>query len=230
MRTMSTECPAPFWYACRMPRPGVKTALKSLALLAVTLVIAGGSVNAAEGTPAAPAPPPPAQEETSSYLIGPGDMLQVFVWRNPELSQTIPVRPDGRISTPLIENMVAVGKTPSQLARDMEVVLAEFVKAPKVNIIVTQPVSTFSQVKVVGQVTHPQSLAFREGMTVLDVVLQVGGLGPFASGNRAKIIRADNGKQQEIHVKLADLVNKGDMKQNVRVKPGDVLIVPQSLF
>ncbi|MGH8211335.1 MAG: XrtA/PEP-CTERM system exopolysaccharide export protein [Steroidobacteraceae bacterium] len=172
----------------------------------------------------------PPQDESNQYVIGPGDKLEVFVWRNPDLSQTVPVRPDGKISTPLVENMVAVGKTPFQLARDMEAVLAEYVRSPKVNIIITEALSTFSQVKVVGQVVHPQALPYREGMTVLDVVLQVGGLGPFAAGNRAKLVRTENGQTREIHVKLVNLVGKGDMKQNLPVKPGDVLVVPQALF
>jgi polysaccharide biosynthesis/export protein len=179
------------------------------------------------------APPPAAQPEADEYLIGPGDTLQVFVWRNPELTTTIPVRPDGKISTPLVENMVAVGKTPTQLARDMERVLAEYVRSPKVNIIVTAPASQLSQVRVVGQVARPQGVPYREGMTVLDVVLQVGGLGQFAAGNRAKIVRQtreQNAKAKEIPVRLADLLNKGDMRQNVLMQPGDVLVVPQTLF
>ena len=171
------------------------------------------------------------QHDTESqYVIGPGDTLQVFVWRNPELSATVPVLPDGHISTPLVENMVAVGKTPSQLARDIEKVLAEYIRSPKVNVIVTTPMSAFSQIKVVGQVAQPQALPYREGMTVLDVVLAVGGLGEFASGNRAKIVRTENGKRREIRVRLADLLHDGDMSQNVEMKPGDVLVVPQSMF
>jgi len=170
------------------------------------------------------------QAGDNQYIIGPGDTLQVFVWRNPELSTTVPVRPDGKISTPLVEDMTAVGKTPSQLARDVEGVLGEYVRSPQVNIIVTQAVSTFSQVKVIGQVANPQSLPYREGMTVLDAVLAVGGLGPFASGNRAKVVRVDNGKQSEIRIKLDDLVNRGAMKHNIALKPGDVLVVPESFF
>ncbi len=199
-----------FWYSCRMPRSGLRVASTGFALLAALLVLVLGSVRAVAADPQG-APPQPATEQ-NQYLIGPGDMLQVFIWRNPELSASVPVRPDGRISTPLVENMVAVGKTPTQLARDMESVLGEYVRSPKVNIIVTQPLSTFSQVKVVGQVSRPQSVPFREGMTVLDVILQVGGLGPFAAGNRAKLVRTENGSQKDIRVKLADLVNKGDMK------------------
>jgi polysaccharide biosynthesis/export protein len=169
-------------------------------------------------------------DDSSTYVIGPGDTLQIFVWRNPELSTTVPVRPDGQISMPLVENMAAVHKTPSQLARDIEKVLAEYVRSPKVNIIVTVPVSTLSQVKIVGQVGKPQALPFREGMSVLDAVLQAGGLTQFAAGNRAKIMRNENGKQTEIRVKLGDLLNGGDMKQNVTLKPGDVLVIPQSFF
>src|SRR5262245_23076295 len=169
--------------------------------------------------PAAAAPEKP-PESSTTYVIGPGDTLQVFVWRNPELTTTVPVRPDGKVSTPLVEDMVAVGKTPSQLARDMEKVLSEYVRSPQVNIIVSQPVSTFSQIKVIGQVAKPQAIAYREGMTVLDAVLAAGGMSQFAAGNRAKIIRTENGKQREIKVKLEDLVNDGAMKQNIVLQPG----------
>jgi len=185
-------------------------------------------------TPApAPTPTPTAAENKgtdSNYIIGPGDTLEVFVWRNSELSVTVPVRPDGKISTPLVEDMVAVGKTPPQLARDMEKVLSEYVREPKVNIIVTTAASAYSLVKVVGQVQHPSALPYREGMRVLDAILAVGGLTQFASGNRARIVRIENGKETIIHVKVADLVNSGDVKQNVLLKPGDVLLVPQSIF
>jgi polysaccharide export outer membrane protein len=190
---------------------------------------------ASEGTtPAAPATVPattPAAQDPSigpNYLIGPGDSLQIFVWRNPELTTTIPVRPDGKISTPLVEDMVAVGKTPSQLARDIEGVLAEFIRSPQVNVIVSVPVSAFSQVKVIGQVGNPQSLPFREGMRVLDAILATGGLAPFAAGNRAKIVRSIGGKEVTLRVKLENLLNKGDMAQNLELRPGDVLVVPES--
>lgn len=196
------------------------------------LCLASGLVS---GSAVAATPEPPSAEGTppasdSQYRIGPGDTLQVFVWRNPELSVTVPVRPDGKISTPLVEDMVAVGKSPSQLAKDVEKELSEYVRSPKVNIIVTQPASVFSQVRVVGQVGKPQSVAFRDGLTVMDALLAVGGLGEFASGNRAKIVRTENGKQTEIRVRLSDLLNKGDMKQNVALRPGDVIVVPQSRF
>jgi polysaccharide biosynthesis/export protein len=181
--------------------------------------------------PSDTAPSPPTPSTTSSdYIIGPGDTLEVFVWRNPELSVTVPVRPDGKISTPLVEDMVAVGKTSPQLARDLERVLAEYVRSPKVNIIVTTAASAYSLVKVVGQVIHPQALPYREGMTVLDAILAVGGLAQFAAGNRARIVRIENGHQTIIHVKVANLVNSGDVGQNLPLKPGDVLVVPQSIF
>jgi polysaccharide export outer membrane protein len=173
-----------------------------------------------------PAPSPAA----SDYIIGPGDTLQVFVWRNPELSTSVPVRPDGKISTPLVEDMVAVGKTPSELARDIEHVLSEYIRSPQVNVILSQAISTFSQVKVIGQVTQPQSMPYREGMKVLDAVLAAGGLGPYASGNRAKVVRMENGVQREMKVRLEDLVNKGDLSQNLELRPGDVIVVPESMF
>lgn len=197
----------------------------------------------AQTTPAAQAPASvPAPEQTPipatppatvgpNYIVGPGDSLQIFVWRNPELTTTVPVRPDGKITTPLVQDMVAVGKTPSQLAKDIEQVLAEFIRSPQVNVIVANPVSAFSQVKVIGHVTNPQSVAYREGMRVLDVVLASGGLAEFAAGNRAKVIRKQpDGKQIELKVKLADLLNKGDMRQNLELKPGDVLVIPESRF
>src|SRR5882672_11587896 len=164
------------------------------------------------------------------YRIGPGDTLKVSVFQNDELTATLPVRPDGKISTPLVEDMVAVGKTPSQLARDIEKSLAEYVKSPKVNVVVMGALSIFSQVKVIGQVKTPQALPFRDGMKVLDAVLAVGGLGQFAAGNRAHAVPTENGKQTEIKVKLDALVNDGDMKQNLALRPGDVLVVPESRF
>lgn len=193
----------------------------------------------AETAPATAAPVPPAAPQlpkdkpaenkvSDDYMIGPGDTLQVFIWRNPELTTTVPVRPDGKISTPLVEDMVAVGKTPSVLARDIEKVLAEYVRSPQVNVIVTLPTSAFSQVKVIGQVLRPQSVPYRDGLTVLDAVLAVGGLAPFAAGNRGKVVRTVNGKTTEIKVKISNLVNNGDMRQNIALQPGDVIVIPES--
>ena len=168
---------------------------------------------------------------STEYLIGPGDTLQVFVWRNEDLSVTVPVRPDGYISTPLVEDMKAVGKTPTQLARDMEVVLAEYLRSPTVNIIVTNFVGTFgAQIRVVGQATNPQALSYRDRLTLLDVMIEVGGLTEFAAGNRAKVVRWVNGEQTDIRVRLKDLLNKGDIGANIAMQPGDVLIIPETRF
>ena len=200
-----------------------------MALLAAAFVMggcaageAGGKAGAADQATAVPSP---------EYHIGPGDQLSVFIFNQPDLSTNVPVRPDGLISTPLVENMRAAGKTPSELGRDMEKILAEYVRSPKVNIIVTNFVGTYGdQIRVVGQAAHPQSLAYRNGMTLLDVMIAVGGLGEFAAGNRARLVRIENGKQTETRVRLQDLVNGGDISANLPVRPGDVLIIPQSRF
>jgi polysaccharide biosynthesis/export protein len=203
-----------------------------LAVLTFALGMVGGCANAQEPakTPVPGPDAPSLPANSTDYIIGPGDTLQIFVWRNPELTVSVPVRPDGKISTPLVENMVAIGKSPSQLARDIETVLSEFVRSPQVNVIVSQALSSFSSVKVVGQVRTPQTLPFRQGLRVLDVVLASGGLTEFAAPARAKIVRQAGDKQSEIKVHLGKLMNKGDLSQNHELKPGDVLIVPQSMF
>jgi polysaccharide export outer membrane protein len=198
--------------------------MKALLLACAWTGVSACAVAQVPATPASVATAPTG----SQYIIGPGDMINIFVWRNPELSVNVPVRPDGKISTPLVEDMVAVGKTPTQLARDIEKVLAEYVRTPQVNVIVSNAISTFSQIKVIGQVKSPQALPFRDGLRVIDVVLAVGGLTEFASANRAKLIRQVNGRNTEIPVKLGNLMNKGDMRQNLELKPGDVLVIPQS--
>lgn len=170
-------------------------------------------------------------EDSDSYVIGPGDGLQVFVWGHNDLTTTVQVRPDGLISTPLVEDMRAAGKTPTELARDMEAVLAEFVRSPTVTIIVQSFVGEYArQIRVVGQAAQPQALSYRNGMTVLDVIIAVGGLSEIAAGNRARIVRRVEGKEITIKVRLNDLLNKGEMDQNVRMMPGDVLIIPESIF
>jgi polysaccharide export outer membrane protein len=204
--------------------------LASAALLCVVATGFSRDGQAEAQQPATPTPAPSPSPASADYIIGPGDTLQVFVWRNPDLTVTVPVRPDGKISTPLVEDMVAVGKTPSVLARDIEKALAVYVKSPQVNVIVTIPASAFSQVKVIGQVLHPQAVPYRSGMTVLDAVLAVGGLSQFAAGNRAHVVRTVNGKSTEFKVRLEALVNDGDMKQNLLLQPGDVLVVPETHF
>lgn len=172
-----------------------------------------------------------AEVETTEYLIGAGDQIQIFVWRNPDLSISVPVRPDGKISTPLVEDMQAVGKSPTQLSRDIEVVLAEYVKSPKVNVIVTGFVGVFSeQIRVVGKAASPRALSYRREMTLLDVMIEVGGLAEGAAGNRAKVLRSYGGQQREIKVKLNDLLDKGMISANLEMLPGDVLIIPESRF
>lgn len=169
--------------------------------------------------------------DEDNYVIGPGDGLQIFVWGHEDLTTGVTVRPDGNISTPLVEDMPAAGKTPSQLARLVETRLGEYVRTPQVTVIVQSFVGEYSrQIRVVGQAAEPQSLNYRDGMTLLDVIISVGGLSDFAAGNRAKIVRKVNGEEQVIKVRVDDLINKGDLDQNVRIKPGDVLIIPESFF
>ena len=203
--------------------------------IAVLLLIAATGLAACSGT--APAGDqsasaiPPVNQPGPDYLIGPGDNLQVFVWRNPELTATVPVRPDGRISVPLVEDMPAVGKTPSALARDLEGVLKQYVQEPIVNVIVTSFVGPFAQqVRVVGEAAKPQAIPYLANMSVLDVMINVGGLTRFAAGNRAVIVRQAQGKQLEERVRLDDLLKDGDVTANVKMLPGDILIVPQTYF
>ena len=197
-------------------------------------VISGVLMVLLAGCATAPKPSEEASpESTDKYLIGPGDTLRVFVWRNPEISVTVPVRPDGKISTPLVEDMQAVGKTPTELARDMETELATYIKSPQVNVIVTEFVGTFDeQIRVVGKATEPRALSYRRNMTLLDVMIEVGGLAPGAAGNRARIIRraGTGGKEEEIPVRIDDLINRGKIAANVKMMPGDVLIIPESLL
>ncbi len=165
------------------------------------------------------------------YRIGPGDTLEIFVWDHQDLSIGVQVRPDGKISTPLVEDLQAAGQTPTELARDIEVVLLDYVRSPVVTVIMQGFVGEGrQQIRVVGQAVAPKALQYRQGMTVLDVMIEVGGLSEFAAGNRAKIIRKLNGEQIEIRVRLDDLLNDGRIDQNVDMLPGDVLIIPESWF
>lgn len=171
------------------------------------------------------------QNESDDYVIGAGDGLQVFVWGHDDLSTGVQVRPDGKISTPLVEDLQAAGRTPTELARDIEAALSEYVRSPTVTIIIQQFVGEYGrQIRVVGQAAQAQALSYREGMTLLDVMIAVGGMSEFASGNKAKIVRQRNGQELIIKVRINDLLNKGDMEENVRMMPGDVLIIPESVF
>lgn len=180
----------------------------------------------AESDPDFPRP----SAEVERYVLGPGDVIQVFVWRNTDLSTTVTVLPDGTVSTPLVDGLTASGKTPVQLARDIETALSEYLRSPRVSVLVEATKSTFRQVKLIGQLGSPQSIPYEDGMTVMDAVLAAGGLTPFAAGNRAKIVRKVDGKEKEVPVKLHNLMEKGDLKQNVPLQPGDILIVPETRF
>ena len=177
-------------------------------------------------------PPAPAEAggKDYSYVIGPGDNLNIIVWRNPELSMSVPVRPDGKITAPLVDELVAQGKDSVTLARDVEKVLGKYVRDPIVTVLVTSFVGPYSeQIRVVGEATRPQALNYRNKMTVLDVMIAVGGLTDFASGNSATILRSAEGNKQYT-VRLKDLLKRGDVSANVEMRPGDILIIPQSFF
>lgn len=194
-----------------------------LALMAVLLLAACAS---------SPYPPAPmhAADEDYNYVIGPGDSVNIIVWRNPELSMSVPVRPDGLITTPLVEDLPAMGKSSTQLARDIEEALATYIREPVVTVIVTGFVGPYSeQIRVVGEAAQPQVLPYKQHMTILDVMIAVGGLTDFAAGNRATILRTAEGNKQ-YNVRLNDLIKRGDVGANVEVRPGDVLIIPQSWF
>jgi polysaccharide biosynthesis/export protein len=202
----------------------LRAAVAGLGMLALAGcdLLGGGDLPPQSTQPSADAPP---------YLIGPGDNLQIFVWRNPELTVTVPVRPDGRVSVPLIEDIEVTRKTPTQLARDIEKQLKVFIQDPIVTVIVTGFIGPFSQqVRVIGEAAKPQALPYREQMSVLDVMIAVGGLTQFAAGNRAVLVRRVEGEEKTFRINIDRLLKDGDLSQNVKVLPGDVLIVPQAWF
>jgi len=177
-------------------------------------------------------PPAPASAATSEYryLIGPLDTVNIIVWRNPELSLVVPVRPDGKISTPLVEDLQAIGRNPTDLARDIEKALGKYTRDPVVTVVATgfQGVSS-EQIRIIGEASKPQAIPYRQNMTLLDVMIQVGGLTDFADGNAAVLVRGKEGGKQ-YSVRLKDLIRRGDISANVDVRPGDVLIIPQGWF
>lgn len=209
-----------------MKRTMFSGVLRPLAVLlaALTTVVAAGCANHL--------PPPPAASATSSeYRIGAGDSLTIFVWQNKELSTEVPVRPDGKISLPLINDMAAAGKTPTELSADIQDQLKKYVNSPLVTVIVHSFVGPYSeQVRVVGEATRPKSLPYRDRMTVLDALIEVGGLTALAAGDRATLVRTTNGKQTSYGLRLDDLLNNGDMSANAPLAPGDVIIIPQTYF
>ena len=214
-----------------MPKIRLSSLLASSAVLSLSLTGCAGSSSG----PQLPAASFVAMQEGpgEDYVIGPLDELTIFVWRNPELGASVQVRPDGRITTPLITDMPAVGKTPSMLAEDIKLQLSQYIQEPLVSVIVNKFAGTFSQqVRVVGATTKPASIPYRANMTVLDAMIAVGGLSEYAAGNRAKLIRFDkeSGRQREFALRLGDLLRKGESKANVMLKPGDVIIIPESTF
>jgi polysaccharide export outer membrane protein len=201
------------------------TSIRRLALV----LVAGLMTACASSTVSLNAAPVNAAKDYN-YIVGPGDSLNIIVWRNPELSMSVPVRPDGKISTPLVDELVAQGKTSLQIAREVETELGKFVRDPVVTVIVTSFVGPYSeQIRVIGEAAKPQALPYKQKMTVLDVMIAVGGLTDFADGNAASITRAaDGGKQYS--VRLKDLVKRGDISANVEMRPGDILTIPQGWF
>lgn len=196
----------------------------AVALLAAGCARHDGTLPPANFVPANEGPGP-------DYIVGPLDTLSIFVWRNPELSTTVTVRPDGRFSVPLIDDMPATGRTPTELARAIEEKLGNYIQSPIVTVIVTGFTGPFSQqVRVVGEAARPQSIPYRANMTLLDVMIAVGGLTEFASGNAATLVRTEGGVQKEYGLRIRDLLKDGDSKANVNIMPGDVIIIPESFF
>jgi len=194
-------------------------------------VCAGLLVACASNTGKFPAAPTTAATQGYSYVIGPGDNLNIIVWRNPELSMSVPVRPDGKFSTPLIDELTAQGKTSIEISRDIEKQLGKYVRDPVVTVVVTSFVGNYEeQIRVIGQATKPQALPYRRNMSLMDVMIAVGGTTEFAAGNRASLIRTVDGKQQKYNVRLDDLIKDGDISANVPMRPGDVLVIPESFF
>jgi polysaccharide export outer membrane protein len=168
---------------------------------------------------------------TFEYVIGPGDSVNIFVWRNPEVSQTVTVRPDGRISTPLVEDLLAAGKSPTQLAREIETVLAQYIREPLVTVIIGGFSGTYDQqIRIVGEAKQPQAIPYKANMSLLDLMIVSGGLTDYADGNKAVVIRNVGGKQLQATVRLDDLIRDGDIGANMPMMPGDILIIPESWF
>jgi polysaccharide export outer membrane protein len=213
-------------------RLAVPSALSLTAALALGL--AGCASTGRTGQSLPPASFVGGSEQVSeNYIIGALDEITVFVWRNEELGARVQVRPDGRITTPLISDMIAVGKTPAQLAEDIRVVLAQYIQDPLVSVMVNTPQGTFSQqIRIVGATERPAALPYRANMTLLDAMIAVGGLSEFAAGDRARLIRFDreSGRQSEYDLRIASLLRRGDVSANVRLEPGDVIIIPESMF
>lgn len=207
---------------------------KTVPVLGLMAVALGGCAVSSSNTQLPPASFVATEEKPGEeYVIGPLDSLTIFVWRNPELGSTVQVRPDGRITTPLISDLPAVGKTPAMLSEDIKNALSAYIKDPLVSVIVNNFSGTFSQqVRIVGATERPASLPYRANMTLLDAMIAVGGLSQYAAGDNARLVRFDRktGKQTEYALKISRLLKRGDSKANVKLEPGDVIIIPESMF
>ncbi len=204
------------------------TRLLAIALLTISTV----SCSSLQVLP--PATLYPAKTDTAAaynYLIGPGDKLNIFVWRNPEVSGSFIVRPDGKITTSLVEDIPASGKTPTQLARTIEERLGVYLREPIVTVTIGSFVGPYSeQIRVIGEAVEPKAVSYGKNMTLLDVMITVGGLTEFADGNDAILVRIENGKQQEYVLRIEDLIKYGEIKANVDVLPGDIIVIPEAWF
>lgn len=201
-------------------------------LIRKVLIVSLGVVTALVANGCSTIPPAPANAASPDYryVIGPGDIINIVVWRNPELSMIVPVRPDGKIAAPLVEDLPAIGKDSTTLARDIEKALSKVIREPVVTVVVTGFVGPYSeQIRILGEVTRPQVLSYKQKMTLLDVMIAVGGVTDFADGNGAKLLRTSEGSKQ-YSVRIKDLIKRGDISANVEMKPGDVIIIPQSWF
>lgn len=208
----------------------ITQSIKAIVLSFVTLLFVGCSSNSS--LPSATLHPSETKDIASyKYLIGPGDVLNIFVWRNPEVSGTFQVRPDGMITTSLVEDIVVSGKTPSELARSIEKTLSTYLRDPIVTVTVNNFVGPFSeQIRVIGEATQPQSISYTQNMTLLDVMIKVGGLTEFADGNDAVLVRIESGVQKQYDINIEDLIKNGDISANVDVLPGDIIVIPETWF
>jgi len=204
----------------------IRTLLPALLIGAAAALLGGCATTSGNAVAAAGE-----EQFDHEYRIGPGDTLHIAVWRYPDISLTAPVRPDGKVTTPLVEDLQASGKTSTQLARDIEKALGKFIQEPVVTVTVTGFGGPYGeQIRIIGQAVRPQALPYRHGMSLMDVLIAVGGVTPYASGNNARVIRQANGQQQKLQVRLNDLIKDGDLSANMPMRPGDVLVIPESFF
>ena len=211
-------------------RPAIRARLISTVVIFLVTVVLSACTTTKTQHPELPVATGDAQYATR-YRIAPGDTVQIFVWRNPEVSTSVPVRPDGLLSAPLLEELPAAGKTPAELSRDIEKELSTYLRDPLVTVIVNGFVGTYrEQIRVMGEASEPRSLLYRDSMTLLDVMITVGGLTEFADGNGSTLVRVEDGKQMQYRVRIDDLIRDGDIGANVDMRPGDIVIIPEAWF